>query len=781
MFLYFFFLFFIYCRHTKMNYCGLLTAQKNPVPLQSVEVELQVKDHVATVISTLNYQNKEDKPVEAVFVFPLPGDAAVCHFSAKIGQTHIVAELKEKQQAREEYDDALSSGQQAFLLEESEQSPDIFSLSVGSLPPGESASIRLEYVIELAVEADEGLRFCLPAVLNPRYQPQGTEGPELPVNSVPASEVPYSLSFSARVSSPRPVSKVESSCSLEPLQFLNSDHTEAAVKLAAGHKFDRDVELLIYYKDAHQPSAVVEAGQDSAEPGTLLGDPVVMLSLYPEFPESVMSSRASCGEFVFLLDRSQSMGSLIRNNNNWHETRISSARDTLLFLLKSLPMGCYFNIYSFGSRYESIFPMSVEYSEKSMEEALKKVEMMEDDLGGTEILQPLKHIYSQPCILNQPRQLFVFTDGEVGYTKEVLDLVRKNAASHRCFSFGIGEGASSALINGLAQEGRGQAQFITGSERMQAKVMQSLKFALQPVVKDISVTWDLPEGVSATVLSPPITTIFQGQRSLLYAQVCGKNSETDCSVTVSYTLADHPFKNQLQFNLNPAKDTGLTVHRLAARSRIRSLEFEERENRGKSDEDVKKKVVELSVQSGVSSGHTAFIAVNKDSGDAVQGPLVRRDVPTPGRRLSCMVFQSSPHSCLPRRRPTVFIPHSTPVFASQASEPEPPRRDPLLQLVSLQKASGCWMLDAALASVLGKNNKEVEESKPAEVSSEVWATILALTWLHGFKMDAKDEWELLAVKAASWVQAQNAPCVKECVDAANALLGCRVQKEALGL
>lgn len=78
-------------------------------------------------------------------------------------------------QAREEYDDALSSGQQAFLLEESEQSPDIFSLSVGSLPPGESASIRLEYVTELAVQADDGLRFCLPAVLNPRYQPQGTE------------------------------------------------------------------------------------------------------------------------------------------------------------------------------------------------------------------------------------------------------------------------------------------------------------------------------------------------------------------------------------------------------------------------------------------------------------------------------------------------------------------------------------------------------------------------------------------------------------------------------
>lgn len=52
--------------------------------------------------------------------------------------------------------------------------------------------------------------------------------------------------------------------------------------------------------------------------------------------------------------------------------------------------------------------------------------------------------------------------------------------------------------------------------------MQSLRFALQPAVVDISVTWDLPKGVSATVLSPPIKTIFQGQRVLAYYQLTGQ-------------------------------------------------------------------------------------------------------------------------------------------------------------------------------------------------------------------------------------------------------------------
>uniref|UniRef100_A0A3Q1JS49 von Willebrand factor A domain containing 5A n=1 Tax=Anabas testudineus TaxID=64144 RepID=A0A3Q1JS49_ANATE len=750
-----------------MSCCGLLTAEKEPVPLKSIEVELEVRDHVATLVSTLLYENKEDKPIEAVFVFPLPGDAAVCHFSAVIGQTQIVAEVKEKQQAREEYDDALSSGQQAFLLEESDQSPDIFSLSVGSLPPGESASIRLEYVTELAVQADDGLRFCLPAVLNPRYQPQGAS---VQVTSVPASLVPYSLSFSARVSCPRPISKVESSSSLDPLQYLNAEKTQATVKLAAGHKFDRDVELLIYYTDAHQPTAVVEAGQASAKPGTLMGDQMLMLSLYPEFPPAVMSSVTSCGEIIFLLDRSGSMD-FHTSGSKQGESRISSARDTLLLLLKSLPMGCYFNIYSFGSTYEHVFPKSVEYSEKMMEEALKKVEEMTANLGGTEILEPLEHIYSQPCIPNQPRQLFVFTDGEVENTKEVINLVKKNSGSHRCFSFGIGEGASTALINGLAKEGGGHAQFITGADRMQPKVMQSLRFALQPAVQDVSVTWDLPKGVSVTVLSPPLTALFQGQRSLIYAQISGQVGGELFPVSYSY--------ESLTLFIPVCR---LTVHRLGAQTLIRSLEMEEREHRGQQDGGLKEKVVELSVQSGVSSSFTAFIAVNKSDGKEIQGPLVRINIPASSEYFSKGYLKTLQINIADYSSKMMYS--DCFIFAILFSEtclPEQPLRDPLLQLVSLQKASGCWLLDAALAAALGKTSEEVEKPKPASVNQEVWATILALIWLHGFKTDAKEEWELLAMKAVSWIHAQHAPCVTECVEAGNEVLGCSVEKDSLGL
>ncbi|XP_043083744.1 von Willebrand factor A domain-containing protein 5A-like isoform X2 [Puntigrus tetrazona] len=780
-----------------MEICGLVTEKNEPVPLKSISVEVLVQDHVSTVSSTLQYVNEEERPLEALFVFPLPADAAVCHFSAKIGEKEIVAEVQDRESARDQYDDAVSSGQQAFLLEESAESPDVFRLSVGCLSAGQNAAVTIIYVTELSVQDDHSLHFCLPAVLNPRYTPAGSAAGI--VSEISSGAVPYTLTLGVHVSSPKPISKLESNCTLGPLVFLRSDHTQATVNLSPGHRFDKDFELFVYYQDTHQPSAVVEAGVTTAPPGSLMRDPVVMISLYPEFPEEVMKSLATRGEFVFVIDRSGSMDCVMHEGEG-AQMRIESAKDTLLLLLKSLPMGCYFNIYGFGSDFESFFPKSVEYNQDTVDQALKRVKEMQADMGGTEILQPLKHIYSQPCYPDHPRQLFIFTDGEVSNTKEVLDLVKSHAHSHRCFSFGIGEGASAALITGMAREGSGHAQFITDSDRMQPKVMQSLRFALQPAVLNISVDWTLPDGVTVDTLSPPFSVLFQGQRALIYAQLKGESSGvSEGTVTVKYSLKDQPGTNQLHFRLKPTEETGLSIHRLAARTLIRSLEQEERS--GPADaEGIRSRMVELSVQSGVSSVHTAFIAVNKDSRQTVKGPLLQRRVPTYDSYFNACCLMDTSETCMAYcmmescdswNIETDGIEGA--VLSLQAESecrqrsPGPPK-DALLQLVSLQKASGCWDLDEALADVFGKTEDELTDQKPAQwmmvctqVDGSVWVTLLALIWLYGCKIEQQVEWQFVAMKAASWIGSQKVGDLSQCVCVGNVLLGCQVTKETLGI
>ncbi|KAI2654016.1 von Willebrand factor A domain-containing protein 5A [Labeo rohita] len=698
-----------------VNCCGLVSEKNEPVPLKSISVELQVRDHVASVSSRLQYVNEEERPLEAVFVFPLPADAAVCHFSAKIGEQEIVAEVQDRQS----YDDAVSSGQQAFLLEESEESSDVFKLSVGCLSPGQNASITIVYVIELSVQADDALRFCLPAVLNPRYKPAASAAGVPEVSS--ASVIPYTLSLSVDVRSSDRISRLESSCPLDPLEFLDAQHTHAT-----------DVELFLYYENSHQPSAVVEAGASAAQSGSLMGDPALMISLYPEFPADVMSSLASQGEFVFVVDRSGSMDCKMHHGND-AQMRIESARDTLLLLLKSLPMGCYFNIYGFGSHFESFFPQSVVYNEDTMDEALKRVKSMNADMGGTEILQPLKHIYSQPCYPDHPRQLFIFTDGEVWNTKEVLDLVKSHVYSHRCFSFGIGEGASTALITGMAREGSGHAQFITGTDRMQPKVMQSLKFALQPAVDNISVNWTVPEGVTVDTLSPPINALFQGQRALIYAQIKGQSSEkTEGAVTVKYRLKDQPVTNQLQFTLKPTEDTGNGSSQCDATSLCSTV---------------------FSVFLARMAPQLAFC-----SAMPMASPMARvspKRLGSSGSGIEC--------------------------DAVSFEEAAQPQKDPLLQLISLQKAAGCWELNASLAAVFGKTEVEVTSRKAAQVDGSVWATVLALIWLHAYKLDQQVEWQFVAMKAASWIRSQKPNGLSQCVCDGNVLLGCQVTEDTLGI
>lgn len=810
--------------------CGLLTASKDPVPLKGISVDVQIKGFVADVSATLTYKNEEQNPLEAIFVFPMDDDSAVYNFEAMVDGKRIVAEIQEKKQAQDTYADAISQGQEAFLLEEDSSSGDIFTCSVGNLPPDQEAAVTLSFVRELPLEPDGAVRFVLPNVLNPRYTPRDVEIKSVTtgVPRVPTGKLPYSLKMSAEVTSPHGVNRVQSNCGLTPLKYLKEDKTSAQVSLADDHKFDRDVELLIYYNEVNKPSVIVEAGLPSADPGSLMAYVNLMLNFYPNIPES--QEQSTCGEFIFVMDRSGSMGCSMSSEPD-SPRRIDSAKETMVLLIKSLPLGCYFNIFGFGSHFQSFFPDSVEYTQESMKSALKQIEVMKSDMGGTEILEPLKNIYSKAEKPGHPRQLFVFTDGEVGNTKAVIAEVQANSSKHRCFAFGIGEGASTALIKGIARAGHGTCEFVTGKERMQPKVLQTLKCSLQPVVKDVSLKWTLPTGVESVLLSHLPNAIFSGQRSILYAQLKGKiDQTTTAEVSLEYTFKDESFRNALPFSLQLEEESRLPIHRLAAKNMLRDLET----GTDSDNKDVKKRILETSLQSGVICSLTAFVAVNKDLNQPIQGPLVQRNIPLPGGRQYMMGLRHAPMACrsmassmpmaafgsmppaCPPPMPGVLgmkgggfmckksEKKSARASANRIAKPlgdislmqdcsmfsakiddiavEQKETDSVLRLISLQNADGSWCLNTDFASALGIPEEKLKANKPnKDIDSTVWATVLALIWLHSTGADRRDEWELLEWKALSWVKAKAGSTLGGCVTAGNSLLKASVDTKVFGL
>uniref|UniRef100_A0A8C6XHY5 von Willebrand factor A domain containing 5A n=1 Tax=Naja naja TaxID=35670 RepID=A0A8C6XHY5_NAJNA len=704
-----------------MHQCGLLTSFNEPVPLKNISVDIIIRGFVADVVSELQYQNEEKNPVEATFVFPLDDEAAVYAFEGLIGGKRIEAQIREKKQAAQEYDDALSEGHQAFLLGREENTSDIFTCNLGNLPPGGEATLKLRYVQALAVEPDDAVRFVLPAVLNPRYVPEGSEGGTVSqqIPRVSTEALPYALSLSAKVESPYGINRVDSKCSL--IQNISEDRTAAQVSLAKGHQFDRDMELLIYYEDVHKTSTILEAGKSGAAPGSLMGDPALLLSLYPNIP-AAKAGQCVPGEFIFLLDRSGSMGTLIGYSFG-SQSRIESAKETLIFLLKSLPLGCYFNIYGFGSTYDSFYPQSVKYTQQTMDTSVQRVKELHCDLGGTEIVKPLKAIYSQPCFEGHPRQIFVFTDGEVSNTNEVIAEVRHNSHFHRCFSFGIGEGASTSLIKGIARAAGGSAEFITGKERMQAKALQSLKKALQPAVSGISLSWELPPGLEAKLVGSGPQVIFQGQRCLIYAQIQGQLQAT----IVQYNFQNESPTETTKFSLQLEKTDRLPVHRLAAQALLQELE----EDKEKVEEK-RLLALETSLSSGVVCSQTAYVGVNTELGKPIQGPLLHRHVPFPGE-LGAKGGGSVPGLEWPLNQMGVQ-------FAAE-----------LLQTVWTLPSFGKNILHFC-TGIICKAHVASFPYHCFQVTPDIWVTVLAILWLHLNAAEKKDEWELLEGKAVHWLQ-----------------------------
>ncbi|XP_029362902.1 von Willebrand factor A domain-containing protein 5B1 [Echeneis naucrates] len=562
---------------------GLINKEnRSALPLSVSDITSCVRGYTLALTASMTYENIEDHAIEGIFIYPLEERSIVVGFEAMISSQIITLQVKDKAKIEDCYLDchsapngALQSGSGHIVLDEDLETT-VLVVNLGTIPPMETVHILVSTSSELCTLPSGGISVSTPPVCTPRVQRTINEEQGLSPNfsrtrerytcaSSPHDQTPnspqlwlaslleeeainsmdYKFNFQLEIRAPYLLAGVES-----PSHAIRADAdplarsaTSVVITLADKYTYDCPVKILIYPSEPHLPHVLIENGDMTQEEydeylhgrsdfikatkkdssnerkvdiihrrlhKDILHNPVVMLNFCPDLKSISSDLRKVHGEFIFLIDRSGSMSGV----------NINRVKDAMVVILKSLVPGCLFNIIGFGSSFKSLFTTSQNYEEEALALACEYVRKIRADMGGTNIWAPLNWILRQPMFSGHPRLLFLLTDGAVSNTGKVIELVRRHARYIRCFTFGIGQNACRRLVQGLAAVSKGTAEFLAEGERLQPKMIKSLKKTMSPVLSDISIDWLFPE--TKEVLLSPVgnTFLFPGDSLIGYSVVC---------------------------------------------------------------------------------------------------------------------------------------------------------------------------------------------------------------------------------------------------------------------
>ncbi|XP_072212801.1 von Willebrand factor A domain-containing protein 5A [Excalfactoria chinensis] len=772
------------------------------LPLCSAVVDVAIQDYVADVVCELIYRNESLRSSDVTFAFPLEPHMAIYSFQACSEDAKVKAVLQDETQRLYE-----ATGEEEnfeYLQYEAEKSGEVFACFLGSLSPGKEMVVTLCYVQELSRKPDGAAQFVLPSTMHP-YNILFT------CNCRPG-KLHYSLLLTASLQSPRGVADVQANCALTPLIYTAQDRSTAQVSLT-GTPPNHHLELLVYYREPTEVSVVVEKGDPVATAGSLFGNSLVLVTLAPSIPDAKPGQYKS-GEFIFVLDN----------------TTLEHTQDPLLFLLKSLPLGCYFNIYCCGATPVGIYPQSVEYTQDNLNEAIQLISTTGSRLGDTDLLGTLHTIYNTPRPCGHERQLFLFMSGLPPNKEAIAAEVCRHRNSHRCFSFCFSTDSAS-LATALARETEGEAIYVS-SDNAVVQVLKCLKQALKPVAEGVSLEWTLPSGLEVEVLGGTPQFIYQGQHIVLYAQIHGKEQdmkEASGVMTLQFNLDGQNITHKIQFPLCPHGDGRMAGHRLTARHLLEKLLLEV--VRGSGDEPMQR-AIEISLTSGIICPFTSYVGVRTSRRARwYHGPLALlppRQSFVPCKILmlhggsiastSCFpktiwnppswytavqeswiaikrltndianLFQHGAHKEAPKQpQPSIsslkYVDSTTfvlcsPIFGPWMSETIAECRE----LVALQNVDGSWTLTSGLASVLQVDEAKIKGKMPGEVMDpNFWATVLAVTWLKRHNSCYHEICDLLEAKAVTWLCSRAVSQLDKCLEASNTLLGSSVNPSVFRL
>jgi hypothetical protein len=411
---------------------------------------------------------------ELRYTFPLFDGVSVVGFRCDVNDRTIIGEVKEREEARKEFEEARDRGEVAGLLEQLPDASDVFTTTIGNVQPGAKIKVSITYLGELKHDAQvNGARFTIPTCISPRYgsYPGTVSAFDKSITNDGKFEAVVDIqlengAFIKEVNSPsHPVAV--SNGTISTAQDDDPVMSKASVTLSQGSvEMDSDFIVQIVSKDFATPAAMLETHPKYPNHKALMATLVPNFQLETQRPE-----------IVFICDRSGSM----------EGGRIEALKKSLQTFLKSLPVGVVFNICSFGSSHTFLWEKSMPYDAKTLKKAVDHVKTFDANYGGTEMVSPIRDTLDRRH-KDRNMEVFLVTDGEIWDQNTLFDLLNQRIQDKkepvRIFTLGIGDQVSTALIEGVARAGNGFCQAVGENEKMDSKVVRMLKGALLPHIND---------------------------------------------------------------------------------------------------------------------------------------------------------------------------------------------------------------------------------------------------------------------------------------------------------
>jgi len=604
-----------------------------PLPLKHTDVKATIQGYIATVSVVQQYHNPFEHKIEAIYVFPLPENAAVNEFIMTVGQRRIRGIIRDRAEAEQIYKEAKQQGHVASLL--TEERPNIFTQSVANIEPGRAIDINIRYFHTLAFD-DGWHEFVFPMVVGPRFNPPGTTngvaaralarqpmqrtrpgnaeagraGPNGPHDAPGTSDQKIQLSrylrpeqrsghdVSVQVDLQAGVAVEEIACPSHRVDIREHSPAHATVALRPEDHIPNKDFVLRYRVAGDRVKGGLVTARD--ERGGFFS-----LMVYP--PAELRRAQRQPVEIVFVLDCSGSM----------YGKPIEQAKSAIRRGLDSLQPGDSFQLINFSMSAGQLGRQPLEATPLNIERAQRFLANLNAE-GGTMMIEGIKAALDFAHDPGRLRFVCFLTDGYIGNESEILAAIETRLGQSRIFSFGVGSSPNRYLMDGMARIGRGAVAYLGVKDDGAAVMSAFFDRICYPALTDVAIDWN---GLSASEVFPARPPdLFVGRAIMLAGRF---NADLPRQLTITGKVAGRVVNVPVQIERSemPAR----SIASVWARTKIAALT----DKMLNGEESLGAAIRQLALDFNLTSPSTAFVAVDSTSRTSGGDKTVRQAVPVP--------------------------------------------------------------------------------------------------------------------------------------------------------